>query len=387
MYEFITFGGAGMKVCMVCYPTHGGSGVIASELAVGLAASGHEIHIVSYATPFRLGSFHQNIFIHEVEVASYPLFKYPPYALALATKLVDVAREYGLDLIHAHYAVPHATSAYLAKQMLRSQKVKTITTLHGTDITLVGGDKSFYQVIKFNIEESDGVTAVSHYLQQRTLQEFSITREIRVIHNFVNTSRYSHDSNDCAKGHFAPRGEKIIMHASNFRSVKRVEDVVHVFSRIQERIPAKLLLVGEGPDRLRVQQLVKELNLSDHVLFLGEQDDIEELMSCAELFILPSNQESFGLVALEAQSFGVPVIGTNMGGLPEVVGHGETGFLLPVGDVEGMAAKALELLESPNLYAAFQKKARERVLDRFDSQMIIPQYEAYYQEVLDSRGS
>jgi N-acetyl-alpha-D-glucosaminyl L-malate synthase BshA len=357
--------------------------VIASELALGLAKNGHEIHIVSYATPFRLGSFHQNVFIHEVEVASYPLFKYPPYALALATKLVDVAREYGLDLIHAHYAVPHAASAYLAKQMLRAQKVKTITTLHGTDITLVGGDKSFYQVIRFNIEESDGVTAVSHYLQQRTLQEFNIAREIRVIHNFVDTHRYSHDSNDYAKGHFSPKGEKILMHASNFRSVKRVQDVVHIFARVQERIPAKLLLIGEGPDRLLVQQQVKDLNLSDKVVFLGEQDYMEELMSCADLFILPSEQESFGLVALEAQSFGVPVIGTNMGGLPEVVAQGETGFLLPVGDIEGMAAKALELLETPDLYEAFQRKARKRVLQCFDSQMIIPHYEAYYQEVLD----
>lgn len=375
-----------MKIGIVCYPTHGGSGVIASELALGLASRGHEIHIVSYATPFRLGSFHQNVFIHEVEVASYPLFKYPPYALALATKLVDVAREYGLDLIHAHYAVPHAASAYLAKQMLRSQAVKTITTLHGTDITLVGGDKSFYQVIKFNIEESDGVTAVSNYLQQRTIQEFDIAREIRVIYNFVDSSRYSHDSNDCAKGHFAPRGEKILMHASNFRSVKNVGDVVHIFARVQERIPAKLLLIGEGPDRVSVQELVQELNLSDSVLFLGEQDDIEELMSCAQLFILPSKQESFGLVALEAHSFGVPVIGTNMGGLPEVVVHGETGFLLPVGDIEGMAAKALELLESPAQYAAFGKRARKRVLDHFDSQMIIPQYESYYQEVLDQKA-
>ena len=375
-----------MKVGIVCYPTHGGSGVIASELALGLAENGHEIHIVSYAMPFRLGSFHQSVFVHEVEVATYPLFKYPPYALALATKLVDVAREYGLDLIHAHYAVPHAASAYLAKKMLRSQKLKTITTLHGTDITLVGADKSFDQVIKFNIEESDGVTAVSHYLQQRTIQEFNIDREIRVIYNFVDARRYSHESTDCAKGHFAPRGEKVLMHASNFRSVKRVEDVVHVFARIKEHISAKLLLIGEGPDRLLVQQKVKELNLSDDVVFLGEQDYMEELMSCADLFVLPSEQESFGLAALEAQSFGVPVIGTQVGGLPEVVAHGETGFLLPVGDIDGMAVKALELLQSPDQYAAFRKKARERVLHCFDSKLLIPQYEAYYQEILSSQG-
>jgi len=235
-----------VKIGIVCYPTHGGSGVIASELALGLSQRGHEIHIVSYATPFRLASFHQNVFIHEVEVSSYPLFKYPPYALSLATQLVEVSKQYGLDLIHSHYAVPHAASAYLAKQMLGSENLKTVTTLHGTDITLVGLDKSFYQVIKFNIEESDGVTAVSQYLQKRTQEEFAIQREIRVIHNFVDTERYSNSANNCTKDHFAPKGEKILMHASNFRPVKRVTDVVRIFATIREQIPVKLLLVGEG---------------------------------------------------------------------------------------------------------------------------------------------
>ncbi|MCZ6878530.1 MAG: N-acetyl-alpha-D-glucosaminyl L-malate synthase BshA, partial [Acidobacteria bacterium] len=336
--------------------------------------------------PFRLGSFHQNVFIHEVEATSYPLFKYPPYALSLATKLVDVSKEYGLDLLHAHYAVPHAASAYLAKQILGPQKVKTITTLHGTDITLVGLDSSFYQVIKFNIEQSDGVTAVSEYLQKRTVEEFAIRREIRVIHNFVDTRRYDRDSNDCTREHFAPQGEKILMHASNFRPVKRVTDVVRIFARIREQIPVKLLLVGEGPERLFVQQLVKELKLSQDVSFLGEQDDIGQLLSCTDLFLLPSEQESFGLVALEAMSCGVPVIGTSIGGLPEVVVDGETGFLLPVGDVSGMAKKALELLSQAERYAAFQKRARERVASSFDSQLIIPQYEAFYEEVLNERS-
>lgn len=375
-----------MKIGIICYPTHGGSGVVASELALGLAQRDHQVHIVSYATPFRLGSFHQNVFIHEVEATSYPLFKYPPYALSLATKLVDVSKEYGLDLLHAHYAVPHAASAYLAKQILGSQKVKTITTLHGTDITLVGLDSSFYQVIKFNIEQSDGVTAVSEYLQKRTVEEFAIRREIRVIHNFVDTRRYDRDSNDCTREHFAPQGEKILMHASNFRPVKRVTDVVRIFARIREQIPVKLLLVGEGPERLFVQQLVKELKLSQDVSFLGEQDDIGQLLSCTDLFLLPSEQESFGLVALEAMSCGVPVIGTSIGGLPEVVVDGETGFLLPVGDVSGMAKKALELLSQAERYAAFQKKARERVASSFDSQLIIPQYEAFYEEVLNERS-
>ena len=374
-----------MKIGIICYPTHGGSGVIASELALGLAERGHEIHIVSYATPFRLASFHQNVFIHEVEVSSYPLFKYPPYALSLATQLVDVSRQYDLDLIHAHYAVPHAASAYLAKKMVGSDKLKTVTTLHGTDITLVGLDKSFYQVIKFNIEESDGVTAVSHYLQKRTQDEFAIQREIRVIHNFVDTERYSSSANNCTKDHFAPKGEKILMHASNFRPVKRVTDVVRIFARIREKLPVKLLLVGEGPERLFVQQLVKELKLSEDVLFLGEQEYIGQLMNCADLFFLPSEQESFGLVALEAQSCGVPVIGAATGGLPEVVEDGKTGFLLPVGDIEGMAQKSLELLSKDDQYEAFHQEARRRVLDYFDSKSIIPQYEAFYEEILNKR--
>lgn len=371
-----------MKIGIVCYPTHGGSGVIASELALGLAERGHKIHIVSYATPFRLRSFNQNVFIHEVEVASYPLFKYPPYALGLATKLVDVAEEYKLDLIHAHYAVPHAASAYLAKKILRSKKIKTITTLHGTDITLVGADNSFYRVIKFNIEESDGVTAVSKYLQKRTVDEFAIQREIRVIYNFVDTTRCGQIFKTCSRERYAPKGEKILMHISNFRPVKRVGDVVRIFAYVREQIPTKLLLIGEGPERLFVQQLVKELKLTDDVFFLGEQDYIETLLNCADLFILPSEQESFGLVALEAQSCGVPVIGAKIGGLPEVVVDGETGFLLPVGEIASMSQKALELLTNTELYRSFQQRARERAVQCFDSKLIIPQYEAFYKEIL-----
>ncbi len=372
-----------MKIGIVCYPTHGGSGVIASELALGLAFRGHEVHIISYATPFRLRAFHQKVFIHEVEVASYPLFKYPPYALSLATKLADVAEEYKLDLIHAHYAVPHAASAYLAKKILRSEKIKVITTLHGTDITLVGADKSFYRVIKFNIEESDGVTAVSNYLQKRTLEEFDIHREIRVIHNFVDTSRCAQSTGTCAKERYAPNGEKILMHASNFRPVKRVSDVVRIFDRVHKQIPTKLLLVGEGPERLFVQQLVKELKLTDDVWFLGEQDYIEHLLSCADLFILPTEQESFGLVALEAHACGVPVVGAATGGLPEVVANGETGFLLPVGEIAQMAQKALELLTNEDMYAEFRKRARERAVKCFDSRHIIPKYEAFYEEIMN----
>lgn len=371
-----------MRIGIACYPTHGGSGVVASELAIGLAEKGHEIHIISYATPFRLGSFYENIYIHEVEAASYPLFRYPPYALSLATKLVDVSREYHLELIHSHYAIPHAASAYLAKKILAAQPLKTITTLHGTDITLVGLDSSFYQVIKFAIEESDGVTAVSEYLRKRTIEEFDVHREIRVIYNFVDTERYKPGIERCFRGHFAPEGEKILMHASNFRPVKRPGDAVRLLARLRERIPAKLILVGEGPERLFVQQLVKELKLSGHVHFLGQQDYLEELMTCADLFILPSEQESFGLAALEAHSSGVPVIGTRVGGVPELVRDGETGFLLPVGEIGAMVEKAALLLSDEAMLRRFRQQARALAVEHFRREAIIPQYEALYEEVL-----
>ena len=371
-----------MKIGIACYPTHGGSGVVASELAIGLAEKGHEIHIISYATPFRLGSFYENIYVHEVEVSSYPLFRYPPYALSLATKLVDVTREYHLDLVHSHYAIPHAASAYLAKKILGDQQLRTITTLHGTDITLVGLDSSFYQVIKFAIEESDGVTAVSEYLRKRTVEEFDIRREIRVIYNFVDTERYRPDAERCFRGHFAPEGEKILMHASNFRPVKRPGDAVRLLARLRERIPAKLILVGEGPERLFVQQLVKELKLTGHVHFLGQQDYLEQLMACADLFVLPSEQESFGLVALEAHACGVPVIGTRVGGMPELVRDGETGFLVPVGEIGAMVDKAALLLSDEEMLRSFRLRARALAIEHFRREAIIPQYEALYREVL-----
>lgn len=372
-----------MKIGIVCYPTHGGSGVVASELALGLAERGHEIHIVSYATPFRLRTFNQNVFIHEVEVATYPLFKYPPYELGLATKLAEVAEEHKLDLFHAHYAMPHAASAYVAKKIMRDDRIKIMTTLHGTDITLVGADKSFHRVIKFSIEESDGVTAVSRFLRQRTIEEFDIKRDIRVIYNFVDTNRCNQKFEKYVKSRYAPNGEKILMHASNFRPVKRVSDIVRIFAKVREQIPSKLLLLGEGPERLFAQQLVKELKIGQDVQFLGEQDYIENLLSCADLFLLPSEQESFGLVALEAHSCGVPVVGAATGGLPEVVIDGETGYLLPVGDVPGMAQKCVELLTNDQLYQSFSKRGRERAVSCFERQLIIPQYEAYYHEILN----
>lgn len=373
-----------MKICIVCYPTHGGSGVVASELAIALAQKGHELHILSYAPPFRLRAFHQNIFLHEVDVASYPLFKYPPYELGLATKLVELAETYDLEIIHAHYAVPHAASAYLAKQIFNSRRLKTVTTLHGTDITLVGADPSFRRIIKFAIEQSDAVTAVSRYLKQRTIEEFDIKREIRVIYNFVELDRPDRNRDACSRLAFAPEGEKILMHASNFRPVKRIGDVVRIYARVRERIPAKLLLIGEGPERPHIQQLVKEMGLASDVYFLGEQDQLEPLFFCTDLFLLPSEQESFGLTALEAMNCAVPVIASDVGGLPEVIVPGEAGYLLPVGDIEGMAAKAVELLSDPVRHSLFRTLARRRAEQHFDAVRIIPQYETLYEELLNT---
>ena len=338
-----------MKIGIVCYPTHGGSGVIASELALGLAEKGHEIHIVSYTTPFSAAKLSSKMFlIHEVDVLSYPLFKISSLCLVRwPPKLVAVAKEYSLELIHAHYAVPHAASAFLAKKNAGiSGPQKRSPRCTETDITLVGLDESFYEVIKFNIEESDGVDCCPPIIcSGGRLISLPSDARFRVIHNFVDTRRYSPGTTSCAKDHFAPHGEKILMHASNFRPLKRTADVVRIFERVRQQIPAKLLLVGEGPDRLKAQQLAKELGLSQDVFFLGEQDYLENLMSCADLFVLPSEQESFGLVALEAQSSALPVIGTAIGGLPEVVLNEQTGFLLPVGEIEDMAEGALRLLK------------------------------------------
>jgi N-acetyl-alpha-D-glucosaminyl L-malate synthase BshA len=371
-----------MKIGVLCYPTHGGSGVVASELAIGLAERGHEVHIVSYATPFRLQGFHPNLYMHEVDFTTYPLLKYPPYALALATRLVDLAETFQIELIHAHYAMPHATSAYLAKQIMGSQGIKTVTTLHGTDITLVGADVSFKKVIKFAIEESDGVTAVSQYLKQRTIEEFGIQREIRVIHNFIDPARPALSRNLHLRETYAPNGEKLLIHASNFRPVKRTDDVVRVFARVQELIPARLVLIGDGPQLRTTQQLVSDLNLSEKVHFLGEQDQLEPLLSCADLFLLPSEQESFGLTALEAMNCGVPVIATDIGGLPELVAHDETGYLFPIGETERMAEAAAALLRNHEQHERFGRKARDRAVQGFNANQIIPQYEAFYEEVL-----
>jgi N-acetyl-alpha-D-glucosaminyl L-malate synthase BshA len=370
-----------VKIAIVCYPSHGGSGVVASELALGLAGRGHTVHIVSYAVPFRLREFHPNVRIHEVEVNTYPLFKYPPYTLGLATKIAQVAAEESIDVVHAHYAVPHAVSAFLARQILGGTRPRIVTTLHGTDITLVGVDESFHRVTKFAIEVSDGVTAVSRFLRDRTLEVFAIEKPIEVIYNFVDTSRAPR-GRPSDRSHFAAPGEKILVHASNFRPVKRVTDVVRIFDGVRRQVDAKLLLVGEGPEKIVARELVKELRLTDHVHFLGEQDYIENILDVSDLLLLPSEQESFGLVALEAMSCGVPVVGSAIGGLPEVVAHGETGFLLPVGDIREMAEASARILLNPEEHSRMAERARSRARERFEASKVVPQYEKLYESLL-----
>lgn len=372
-----------MKIAMICYPTHGGSGVVATELGMSLAQRGHTVHFISYSTPFRLRGFHENVFYHEVDVSAYPLFKYPPYDLSLAAQIMDVADEYSLDIVHAHYAIPHAISAYLAKQMMRGRGPKVVTTLHGTDITLVGKDASFKAAVKFGIEESDGVTAVSNYLAERTRETFAIDQEIRVIYNFVDTARFTPIVENCIRKRFAPNGEAILMHASNFRPVKRLADTVEILARVRQKIPAKLLLVGEGPDRQPSHELAMKLGMHDHVVYLGTQDAIERLLGCADLFLLPSSEESFGLAALEAMSCGTPVISTRIGGLPEVIEDGREGYLFPVGDVESMAAAAIDLLQDKEKMAKMRAATRAKAVARFQVEALVPEYECYYNQVLN----
>ena len=371
-----------MKIAMVCYPTHGGSGVVATELGLNLARRGHEVHFISYSSPFRLRGFQQNVYFHEVNISAYPLFKYPPYDLSLATKIIEIAKSHLLDVVHAHYAIPHAVSAYLARQIMNGVGPKIVTTLHGTDITLVGKDATFYEVVKFSIEQSDGVTAVSNYLTDRTRDEFKVEHSIQTIYNFVNTERFNGSTPNCDARQYKPSGEKLLIHASNFRKVKRLPDVIKIFAKVREKIPSKLLLVGEGPERQASQELARDLGVAKDVLYLGTQDYIENLLGCTDLFLLPSGEESFGLAALEAMSCETPVIGSNAGGIPEVVDHGVNGFLHKVGDVNAMADSAIELLSDPEKLIKFKKAAREKAIDAFDTPKIIPQYEEFYSSIL-----
>jgi N-acetyl-alpha-D-glucosaminyl L-malate synthase BshA len=372
-----------VKIGITCYPTHGGSGVVATELGMELAKRGHEVHFVSYALPFRLKQFQENIVFHEVQMIAYPLFQYPPYTLALAAKLAEVADESDLDVLHAHYAIPHAVCAYLARQVARSNQFKIVTTLHGTDITLVGGDPSFRPLTRFGIEQSDGVTAVSRYLRQQTLEVFDVKRPIEVIPNFVDTAKFAPKAEgSCPKDRFAKKGERVLLHISNFRPGKRVLDVVRVFAAVRREVPSRLLLVGDGPDRLPSRELADQLGVTKWIRWLGQLDAVEDVFSVADLFLLPSQNESFGLAGLEAMSAGVPVIGAAAEGLPELVRSGETGYLLPVGDVEGMARRSIELLSDAKSHAAMAEAARRVAIESYDVEKIIPMYEDFYGRVL-----
>lgn len=373
-----------MKIGITCYPTYGGSGAVATELGLALAERGHEVHFISYAQPFRLGGFRERVYFHEVEMEDYPLFEHPPYALALAVALHDAARKHQLDLVHMHYAIPHAASAYLARQMLaQERRLRIVTTLHGTDITLVGLHPSFHAITRFSILESDGLTAVSGYLRDETVRDFSVPdSRVDVIPNFIDTRIWRPGQEPCHRAKLAPGGEKIVMHVSNFRAVKRVGDVVDIFARIRDSVPARLVMIGDGPDRPRAAARAQQLGVGDDVVFLGKHQSVEELLSCADLFLLPSETESFGLAALEAMACGAPVVASTAGGLPEVVRHGETGFLHPIGAVEEMAASAVRLLTDDALHASLRERALEVSHGNFSAEAIVPLYEALYERVV-----
>lgn len=374
-----------MKIGITCYPTYGGSGVIATELGKELALRGHEVHFISYALPFRLSHYIENIVFHEVEISTYPLFEFPLYSLSLASKMVEVAEFEKLDLLHVHYAIPHATSAYLAKEMLsKNRDLKIFTTLHGTDITLVGLEPSFLPLVKFSIEKSDGVTTVSRFLKEKTITNYSIEADIRVIPNFVDTELFKPESNGEFRKAIAPNGEKILVHTSNFRPVKRVPDTIRIFEKVQKVIPSKLILVGDGPDRSECERLSRQLDLCDTVKFLGKQEGLVEILSSSDLFLIPSQSESFGLAALEAMACGLPVVSSSVGGLPELVKHNETGFIAEIGDVDRMAKYTLELLSNDKKYKLFSENSRQRAVDKFDKSKVIPLYEEYYEQILRS---
>jgi len=373
-----------VKIGITCYPTYGGSGAVATELGLALADRGHEVHFVSYAQPFRLGGFRERVFFHEVEMEDYPLFEHPPYSLALAVAVHDAARKHALDLVHMHYAIPHAASAYLARQMLAPERsLRIVTTLHGTDITLLGLHPSFHAITRFSILESDGLTAVSRYLRDETVRDFNVpASRIDVIPNFIDTGIWRPDREPCHRSKLAPGGEKIVMHVSNFRSVKRVEDVVNVFAGIAASLPARLVMVGDGPDRPRAARRASELGLSDQVLFLGKHQSVEELLACADVFLLPSETESFGLAALEAMACGAPVVASDTGGVPEVVVDGETGYLHPVGAVDAMAASAIRILSDATRQAEMSKAAVALAHGAFSADAVVPLYEALYERVV-----
>ena len=375
-----------MKIGITCYPTYGGSGVVATELGLALASLGHQVHFISYAIPHRLNKFFENVFFHEVELSTYPLFEHSLYDLALTSKMLEVIDFEELDLMHVHYAIPHAVSAYLARQVLRrsNKNLKFITTLHGTDITLVGLEPSFMPLVKFSIEESDGVTTVSRFLKEKTLTNYNIEKDIEVIYNFIDIEKFKPEESELFKKHIAPNGEKILVHTSNFRIVKRVTDTIRVLEKVKKEIPAKLVLVGDGPDRSECERLARELDIHKDVVFLGKQDSLTEILNAADIFLMPSQSESFGLSALEAMACGVPVISSSVGGLPELNIHNETGYIAEIGDIDRMAKYAVELLTNEKRYKSFSKNSRERAVKNFDKDLIVPKYVEYYEKILNS---
>ena len=375
-----------MNIGIVCYPTFGGSGVLATELGKALAEKGHNIHFITYQQPVRLGGFHTNIFYHEVTVPAYPLFDYPPYETALASTMVDVITNQKIDLLHVHYAIPHASAAYMARQILLKEgiEIPVITTLHGTDITLVGRDKTYSPVVTFSMNESAAITAVSKNLRDETYNNFKMEKEIEVIYNFVDAKRFNKKPVTPFKQLIAPNDEKILLHASNFRKIKRVQDVVHIFEKVNKAIPSKLLFVGDGPERSFIEDLCRRTCARTDIRFLGRQEEMEEILAISDLFLLPSEYESFGLVALEAMAAAVPVISTNVGGLPEININGVTGFLSNVGDVEDMSNNAIKILSDEKAFAKMKKNAVAQAM-KFDINNIVPQYENLYKKVLDER--
>ncbi len=372
-----------MKIGIVCYPTFGGSGVLATELGKALAQKGHQVHFITYQQPVRLSSFIPNIFYHEVQVPTDPLFDYPPYETALASTMVDVIKNNKLDLLHVHYAIPHASAAYMAKCILQEEGIHTpiITTLHGTDITLVGRDKTYAPVVAFSINKSDAITAVSENLRDETYKTFKIEKQIEVIHNFVDVERFHRKPIDAFKKVIAPNGERILLHASNFRKIKRVQDVVKIFHEVNKHLPSKLLFVGDGPERATAEQLCRQLGVCDDVRFVGKQEQMEDILAIADLFLLTSEYESFGLAALEAMAAGAPVVSTNAGGLGEIMVQGVTGFMSNVGDVESMSRQAIEVLQNDERLEQFKRDAAEHA-NKFDISNIIPLYEKLYDEVM-----
>lgn len=372
-----------MNIGIVCYPTFGGSGVLATELGKALADKGYGIHFITYQQPVRLTGFSAKIFYHEVRVPSYPLFDFPPYETALASTLVDVVKNNSVDLLHVHYAIPHASAAFMAKQILAEENIQVpfITTLHGTDITLVGRDKTYTPVVNFSINKSDAITAVSHNLKKETLENFNIKKEISVIHNFVDINRFSMKALDAYKKEIAPLGEKVILHASNFRKIKRIADVIHTFNKIQKTIPSKLLLVGDGPERHYAEELSRQLGIFEETRFVGKQQDMEDVYAIADLFLLPSEYESFGLAALEAMASGTPVVASNTGGIPEIIIHNQNGFLCEVGNIDLMSRYAISLLSNEEMLKSFSEAARKQA-ETFDIHHIVPQYESLYKQLL-----